>query len=62
MLGFIAPGAAGSGSVPIENAATLAPDPSLRGTRIRIALDRFWVDSYPGLGTHEILMEFTGKS
>lgn len=46
----------------IENAYTLHPDTSLKGSRIKISLERFWVERYPGLGRHKILCEFTGKN
>lgn len=46
----------------IENAYTLPPDASLKGSRVKISLERFWVQRYPGRGTHEILCEFTGKN
>lgn len=61
LLGYISPDdEAGSGSV--QNAVTIQPDAGLRDTRIKIALERFWVHRYPGLGSHEILCEFTGKN
>jgi hypothetical protein len=47
---------------PVQNAYTLAPDPSLKGARIKITLERFWVQRYPGRGSHQILCEFTGKN
>jgi len=61
VLGYIAEGA-GGGSVPIANASTMDANQSLKGSRIKITLDKFYVESYPGLGTHSILCEFAGKN
>jgi len=61
MLGYISPEDE-DGSGVIQNAVAIQPDASLRDTRIKIALERFWVHRYPGLGAHEILCEFTGKN
>jgi hypothetical protein len=61
LLGYIAPEDEGK-SGGIQNAVEIQPDTSLRDTRIKIALERFWVHRYPGLGAHEILCEFTGKN
>jgi hypothetical protein len=61
LLGYIKP--RGSGSlVEIENALTLGPDNSLKGARIKITLDKFYVQSFPGNGTHTVLCEFAGKN
>lgn len=62
MLGFIPPDADVSGMIDIENAFTLKPDATLKNTRVKIALERFWVHSYPGFGTHTVLCEFMGKN
>ncbi|MFL9502292.1 hypothetical protein ACJMQP_19700 [Rhodopseudomonas palustris] len=61
LVGFIPPTPSGRLAA-VENAYTLAPDYSLKGSRIKISLERFWVESYPGRGTHEILCEFNGKN
>jgi hypothetical protein len=61
LLGYIAPEDEQGGGA-VQNAVTIQPDTSLRDTRIKIALERFWVHRYPGSGTHEILCEFTGKN
>lgn len=61
LLGFITP-MEGDNPGTILNASTLAPDPALKGTRIKITLDRFYVHRFPGRGRHKILMEFTGKN
>jgi hypothetical protein len=61
LLGYIPPVSTGA-AIDILDASALEPDQSLRDTRVKIALERFWVHSYPGLGTHTILCEFTGKN
>lgn len=48
--------------IDIENAFTVTPDPKLKGSRVKITLERFWVQRYPGRGRHKILCEFTGKN
>ena len=61
LIGFIDNGMSGR-IIPIQNATTLIADTSLKDSRIKITLDKFYVQSFPGLGTHEILCEFTGKN
>ncbi|MEW6391118.1 MAG: hypothetical protein AB1542_11935 [Pseudomonadota bacterium] len=61
LMGYIAPEDENNTGV-IQNAVQIQPDTSLRDSRIKIALERFWVSRYPGAGTHEILCEFTGKN
>lgn len=61
LIGYLAPTAAGT-SVEVVNAMSLPPDQSLKNTRVKITLERFWVHSYPGSGKHTILCEFTGKN
>ncbi|MEF3063067.1 hypothetical protein V4C85_24965 [Ralstonia solanacearum] len=62
-LGYVQPhGSVPTNTSPIVGAGTLESDRNLIGTRIKISLDKFFVDSYPGLGRHEILCEFTGKN
>lgn len=62
ILGFIPPEAVATQAVDIQSANSLAPDPSLRNTRVKVALERFWVHSYPGFGTHKVMCEFLGKN
>lgn len=61
ILGYIAPE---EGDQPgmIHNALTLPPDTSLKGARIKISLDRFYIHRYPGRGRHKVLLEFSGKN
>lgn len=61
LIGFMAPDAEGT-QIAITDATSLIPDESLKNTRVKITFDRFWVHRYPGLGTHNILCEFTGKN
>lgn len=61
LIGFIAPDAQGT-DISIINAMALEPDNSLKDTRVKITLERFWVHCYPGRGKHTILCEFTGKN
>jgi hypothetical protein len=60
LIGFLPPQANAPGV--IQDAMSMKPDETLRGARIKITLERFWVDRYPGRGRHKILCEFTGKS
>lgn len=60
VVGFIASDAAGLSS--IEDANAIAADPDLRNRRIKVTLDQFYVQSYPGNGKHRILCEFAGQN
>ena len=62
VFGFLEPDPAGNDLIPVRNAGTLPPDPSLRDARIDITLDRLRVAAYPGRGTHRILFDFHGQS
>ncbi len=61
LCGFLPP-VSGSSLSGIESAMTLAPDNSLKNSRVKVTLEKFWVHRYPGFGTHKILCEFTGKN
>ncbi|WP_155687527.1 hypothetical protein [Burkholderia cepacia] len=62
-IGFIPAGStAQNGKISIEGANNIDPDASLINERIKITLDKFYIDSYPGAGQHEILCEFAGKN
>lgn len=61
LIGFIPAEGSGQRTL-IQNAYTVAADPALQGSRTKITLERFWVERYPGRGTHKILCEFTGKN
>jgi hypothetical protein len=59
-LGFIPP--TGSGETAILDATAMVPEPGLKNAQVKIVLDQFWVQRYPGSGKHKILCEFTGKN
>lgn len=59
VFGFIA---AGSGVETIQNAFSVDSDPALRGSLVKITLDRMRVMKYPGKGTHDILFDFYGQT
>ncbi|MDY3555985.1 hypothetical protein R5W24_005132 [Gemmata sp. JC717] len=48
--------------IPIRYAGNIVPDGSLRGSRINIKLDRLCVRSYPGGGTHRVLLDFNARN
>jgi len=60
VIGFIAPNQ--KGDTGIQALSSVAADETLPGLRIKITLDRFFVNQYPGSGEHSILCEFTGKN
>lgn len=61
IIGFIEPGVV-TGNVKVLPASTLDADHALIDTRIKVTLDRFYVESYPGGGTHTVVCEFNGKN
>lgn len=61
LMGFIPSGSKGK-ALPIQSAFELDPDMDLKGARIKITLDKFYVANFPGTGVHSILCEFTGKN
>jgi hypothetical protein len=48
--------------LPIAHAGTIAPDPSLRGARIKLTLDGLRVADYPGRGAHRVLFDFAAQN
>ncbi|GEP01499.1 hypothetical protein [Methylobacterium haplocladii] len=48
--------------VGISNANAIEADQGLRGKRVKISLEGFYVQSYPGSGKHRILCEFSGRN
>ena len=63
ILGFIPPQVAGGS--PLHRVIAInatAGDAGLVNQRVKISLDKFFVNSYPGHGTHTILCEFAGKN
>jgi len=61
-LGFIEPPDSSDTLLPIAPASTVSADRNLINDRIKISLDKFYVHSYPGLGEHTVLCEFSGKN
>lgn len=61
-IGFIAEGSSSANELEIVSATSMEPDEALRGTSLKITLDRFYVHNYPGVGRHKILCEFTWRN
>lgn len=60
-LGYIDSG--DQAELPVLGVSGIQPDPSLRGARVDVRLDRLHVHSYPGLGSaHEVLVTFTARN
>lgn len=59
--GARARGRAQGGAIPILDASSVAADPSLRGARLTITLDRLRVFDYPGGGEHTILFDVAAR-
>lgn len=57
-FGYIAPGG-GNEPQSIQYPGAIAPDLSLKNSRINIRLDRLRIFDYPGKGMHNILINFT---
>lgn len=62
VVGFIEAVGSAWGEVAIVSAASLSAEPDLIGKRIKVTLDRFYVESYPGMGEHTVVCEFNGKN
>ncbi len=61
VIGYVAPGGK-SGRLSISPAVEIEPDADLIGKAIKINLNKFHVNDYPGILKHTVLMEFTGRS
>lgn len=61
VYGFIPEGEAGTGKVPIVPATSVDADKSLIASRVKVTLDAFRVQEYPGLGLHTVLFDFQGR-
>lgn len=59
-IGYIAEGSGKSAK--IIDAVGMDADESLKTARLKLSLDRFYVENYPGMGVHTILCEFTGRN
>jgi hypothetical protein len=57
-IGYLSPGLASDDSIPIISARRKEADATLKKTRVRITLDRFYVAKYPGDGEHQIVLHF----
>ena len=61
VLGYIPPGGRGPRH-DIVGISQIPGDKTLVGKRIKITMDKFYVHNYPGLGSHNILCEFSGRN
>jgi hypothetical protein len=60
--GYIAPISSYRSSQTISAIDAISPDESLRDARIKVTLNRLRVASYPGGGTHRILLHFAAQN
>ncbi|MGH2508146.1 MAG: hypothetical protein ACRDHZ_12185, partial [Ktedonobacteraceae bacterium] len=60
--GYIPPSSHHNKPQAIFAAEAISPDASLRDARIKITLNRLRVASYPGRGTHRILLHFAAQN
>lgn len=61
-FGYIAPAPAGAGPLPIVDAGDFKGDATLKNSRLKITLDRLRIASYPGGGTHRVLVDFYAQN
>jgi hypothetical protein len=61
-FGYLPPAAPGAGPQAITHAGDAKPDPSLKGARVRVTLDRLRVAQYPGGGLHRVLFDFYARN
>ena len=52
----------GTNALPIHHVGNIPADPSLKHARIKIALNRLRVASYPGGGMHRVLLHFFAQN
>jgi hypothetical protein len=62
IFGYIAPDPTDSEVLPIVSASRITADSTLKNSRVKITLDRLHVASYPGRGTHRILLHFFAQN
>jgi hypothetical protein len=55
-IGYLSPGLASDDSIPIISARRIEADATLKKSRVKITLDRFYVAQYPGDGEHQIVL------
>src|SRR5688572_7348779 len=58
VVGYVSPDD-GADDLPIMHASALEGDQTLARTPLTVTLDRFYVQEYPGIGTHQVLCTFT---
>lgn len=62
-FGYIAPRKSGlMQPQPIEHPSAIAPDNTLKNSRINIRLDRLHIEKYPGGGTHNVMVTFAARN
>jgi hypothetical protein len=61
-FGFLATGGLGGAPCPIQAIGMVQSDPTLRGTRVKIALNQLRVADYPGGGVHRVLFDFYARN
>ncbi|PZQ88678.1 MAG: hypothetical protein DI534_11000 [Leifsonia xyli] len=61
-IGFIEALTTAETRSPILSLGEIAADQSLRGQQVKVTLDAFYAENYPGLGRHRVLCEFSGKN
>jgi hypothetical protein len=62
-FGYIAPRKPGlMQPQPIQHPSAIAPDNTLKNSRINIRLDRLHIEKYPGGGTHNVLVTFAARN
>lgn len=61
-LGYLSPKSTDNELLPISSASKISTDSSLKNSRLKLTLDHLYVASYPGGGTHRILLHFFAQN
>lgn len=61
-FGYLASGPPRNDLLPISSLDAIHMDPTLKGARVKVTLDRLRVANYPGKGTHRILLHFFAQN
>jgi hypothetical protein len=61
-IGYLAPATGETGLLPLCHAASITPDSTLDGARIKVTLDGLRVADYPGRGAHRILLSLAARN
>lgn len=61
-FGYIVPAPGGPARLPVIDAGEIEADATLKNSRLRITLDRLRIASYPGGGTHRVLVDFYAQN